>query len=435
MGDSQSMKLIVLTLAFAALATSLPNNITPEEDFATPSSSVEFAESSSSMELATPASSMELATPASSVGSEYDAATEARNSVDMLIQEGTDEGACADLAAATISEVENAVNTQQKILGSLDTGSDCGSKGQAAVDTAQQAVTDANDAKATADAAQSAAMNAPVTFQPKNLGSLQEGQCGTFFSDPAYVKAVAAKNQAIQAANQAAGAAQAAQTALDNAKAAQAELIKQCQCDVREAYNKAWEAANAQNDENQKAYLKGKHMKCVLEGTAVDECDAGSAPVVQAVTLADGVPAEACVVPTPSPTPVPTPSPTPVPTPVPTAQATPAPTAGGEYVESEFTKTQCPAGYERILDRNECGAAYQAIVGTAKTAYQSCWAGHPKGCFSHGTKSRSALLFNTCGMTSGSTHSDTVTVCKKKNSEPKYVETEFTKTQCPAGYH
>jgi hypothetical protein len=308
------MKLIVLTLAFAALATSLPNNITPEEDFATPSSSVEFAESSSSMELATPASSMELATPASSVGSEYDAATEARNSVDMLIQEGKDEGACADLAAATISEVENAVNTQQKILGSLDTGSDCGSKGQAAVDTAQQAVTDANDAKATADAAQSAAMNAPVTFQPKNLGSLQEGQCGTFFSDPAYVKAVAAKNQAIQAANQAAGAAQAAQTALDNAKAAQAELIKQCQCDVREAYNKAWEAANAQNDENQKAYLKGKHMKCVLEGTAVDECDAGSAPVVQAVTLADGVPAEACVVPTPSPTPVPTPSPTPVPT-------------------------------------------------------------------------------------------------------------------------
>merc|ERR1712127_791105 len=195
MGDSQSMKLIVLTLAFAALATSLPNNITPEEDFATPSSSVEFAESSSSMELAT---------PPSSVGSEYDAATEAQNSVDMLIQEGKDEGACADLAAATISEVENAVNTQQKILGSLDTGSDCGSKGQAAVDTAQQAVTDANDAKAAADAAQSAAVDAPITFQPKNLGSLQEGQCGTFFSDPAYVKAVAAKNQAIQAANQAA---------------------------------------------------------------------------------------------------------------------------------------------------------------------------------------------------------------------------------------
>lgn len=33
----------------------------------------------------------------------------------MLIQEGKDEGACADLAAATISEVENAVNTQQQV--------------------------------------------------------------------------------------------------------------------------------------------------------------------------------------------------------------------------------------------------------------------------------------------------------------------------------
>lgn len=225
---------------------------------------------------------------------EYDPAVDAKNSIDMLLQQGKDQGACADLASATVSEVENSVNAQQKILDALDTGSDCPNKGQAAVDTAEQALNDANKAQTDAEAAQASAEDAPITFQPKSLASLQEGECGAFFSDPVYTQAVAAKNAAKEAASQAQGGTKAAEDGLKAAKDAQAAAIKECQCAVRKAYNNAWQAANANNDENQKAFLKGKHMQCVLDGKPVNECEAGQAPVVQAVNLAEGVPAEPC---------------------------------------------------------------------------------------------------------------------------------------------
>merc|ERR1711998_487274 len=89
----------------------------------------------------------------------------------------------------------------------------------------------------------------------------------------------------------------------------------ECYCTVRANYNKAWSAATANNEEDKKAYTKGKHMKCVLDGVAPNSCNVGTIPEVKAVNLAEGVPANVCVVPTPTPTPVPTPDPTPAPAP------------------------------------------------------------------------------------------------------------------------
>merc|ERR1711907_574831 len=82
--------------------------------------------------------------------------------------------------------------------------------------------------------------------------------------------------------------------ALVVAKEEAARAVKACQCDVRDAYNKAWEAANANNDEDEKAFTKGKHMACVLEGTTPANCQVGEIPKVEPVELADGVPAEPC---------------------------------------------------------------------------------------------------------------------------------------------
>merc|ERR1740127_330688 len=72
---------------------------------------------------------------------------EAQDYVTELLQDGKDQGACADLAAATIKEVQDEVATQQKILDSLDTGADCPNKGQAAVDSAQSTLDQANKDK------------------------------------------------------------------------------------------------------------------------------------------------------------------------------------------------------------------------------------------------------------------------------------------------
>jgi len=292
---------------------------------------------------------------------------EAQDYVTELLQDGKDQGACADLAAATIKEVQDEVATQQKILDSLDTGADCPNKGQAAVDSAQSALDQANKDKNDADAAASSAANAPVNITPKPLSSLTPGECGQFFSDPAYVAAVAAADSAKTAATQAAGAVTGAQAGLKAAQDAQQEAIKACQCAVRAAYNKAWAAANANNDENTKVFTKGEHMKCVLDATPPADCQVGDTPKVSAITLAEGVPESVCTeAPTPVPTPQPTtPQPTPVPTPQPTPVPTPVPTrdTSNDLVGSHLTSQYCSNDHdERVkaegLHNGKCIGAY-----------------------------------------------------------------------------
>merc|ERR1711871_1134124 len=242
------------------------------------------------------------------------AAEEAQSTITELLQAGKDEGACADLADATIKEVVDSVDNQQKILDALDTGADCPKEGQDAVDAATADLQTANKNKQDADAALAAAKTAMVKISPKTLSSLQKEDCGFVFNDPAYLSAKTTAENAQTAATAAAGAVESATKAVDDAKAAQQELIKACQCKVHKDYTAAWEAANKNNDADTQAYTKGKHMKCVLAGTSPASCSVGAVPAVTAITLAPGVGEAACPA-----TPVPTPNPTPNPTPTPTA--------------------------------------------------------------------------------------------------------------------
>merc|ERR1712178_158142 len=109
-----------------------------------------------------------------------------------------DEGACADLADATIKEVVDSVDNQQKILDALDTGADCPKEGQDAVDAATADLQTANKNKQDADAALAAAKTAMVKISPKALSSLQKEDCGFVFNDPAYLSAkTTAENAAV----------------------------------------------------------------------------------------------------------------------------------------------------------------------------------------------------------------------------------------------
>merc|ERR1719454_724826 len=240
--------------------------------------------------------------------SEVSAFDEAKATVQSMIQAGKDQGACGDLAAATVKEVEDSVDAAQKILDSLNTGSDCPNKGQGAVDAAQSALDQANKDKEAADAAASAAASASVNFGSMPLSSLTEGQCGVFFNSAAYTSAVATKESTANAATQAAAAVTAAEAGVNAAKEAQQDAIKECQCDAKKAYETAWEAANSNNDANEKAYTKGKHMACVLAGTPPGSCTVGAIPEVTAITLAAGTKDANCEAPAP-PAPPPAPAP------------------------------------------------------------------------------------------------------------------------------
>lgn len=408
------MKIIAL-LAFAGVATALPSTeaIVPEW-----------------------VSSDGVATTLVQV-SAFD---EASATVQSMITSGKDEGACADLAAATTKEVSDSVDGQQKMLDSLDTGADCPNKGQGAVDAAQSALDQANKDKEDADAAGASAASADVNFGPKPLSGLTPGNCEAFFSDPAYTAAKAAEESAKQAATQADGAVGTAEAGLKAAQDAQKDAIAECQCAAKKGYAAAWEAANSNNAANEKAYTKGKHMACVLAGTSPEDCDVGAIPKVTAITLAQGTQDANCAAPEadaqkdpydfpPAPTPTPTapPAPPAPPPPSPEAEAPapppPSPVSCGGHIaatcaecpqghgaswcngdclwsggscvppppfhESGFGKTTCPAGYERISDANQCHEAYKSIVGSKRrrrfrgvlVVVSSCWHKNPKGCF------------------------------------------------------
>merc|ERR1711871_1066463 len=144
------------------------------------------------------------------------AAEEAQSAITELLQAGKDEGACADLADATIKEVEDSVANQQKILNSLDTGADCPKKGQDAVDNAKGQLQAAIKNKKDADDAWAAAKTAMVKISPKSLSSLNPNDCGFVFNDPAYESAKTAAENAEAAAVAAAGVVTSAEKAVDD---------------------------------------------------------------------------------------------------------------------------------------------------------------------------------------------------------------------------
>ena len=231
----------------------------------------------------------------------------ASQEVSSLLQQGKDESACADLAKTLIDEVTNAVNETNKILAALDDGSDCPNEGSEAVNTLQQNKDDADKAAQEAALAVEQANSATVDWS-FSLSSVTEGQCAQFWTDENYKAARTTATDAATAKITADDKAAAMVEPLAAAKEQAAMEIKACQCAARAAYNTAFTAASEKAADDDAAFTKGKHMQCVLAGTAAADCSVGVVPKLQAVTLAEGVPAEVCT--TPSPTAAPTASPT-----------------------------------------------------------------------------------------------------------------------------
>jgi len=204
-------------------------------------------------------------------------------------------GACADLAAATIEEVKQAVAVEQATLNKIATGADCSSEGQTAIDAAKGSLAAAQQAKTDADTALADAKGTKINFGDFVFDSLSPGNCQSMFESAAYTSQKAAVDAATDGASQAAGKVTQAQTAVDDAEAAAKHAVTQCQCNAYKAHKEALEAANTQAEAaNKAAWAKGHHLKCVLAGTSPKECTVPPMPKVQAVQLADGVSDKSC---------------------------------------------------------------------------------------------------------------------------------------------
>lgn len=222
------------------------------------------------------------------------AAADAKNTVQQMLETGSDSSACKDLAGSILTEVEDNIKSQEELLSNMPDGSACKSEGQGVVDAAQAAIDSAQTMKSSADAAAATAASAPVDFGTYSLSSISTTSCTQFESDPVYTAAVATSQQAQNAATTAAAELTAAQNELTSAQDAQAKAIKTCECAAFTAYDTAYKQANTRSDEDLSAWKKGKHMQCVLAGTDASACDVGSPPEVTKRTLAAGVDQSAC---------------------------------------------------------------------------------------------------------------------------------------------
>lgn len=221
----------------------------------------------------------------------YEAASQ---EISQLLQQGNDESACADLAKTLSDEVSDSVDEANKQLAALDDGSSCPSEGQEAVSAAQSNQDNADKAADEAKNAAATAADASVDFGSYSLKSLESMECGQFWEDEAYKSAVAASKDAEEESVKTEAAAKAAADALNEAQKAAATAVEECQCNVRASFNKAWEAAVANDAANEAAWTKAAHMSCVLAGTAAADCKVTDAPTPEKPTLADGVPADEC---------------------------------------------------------------------------------------------------------------------------------------------
>jgi hypothetical protein len=229
------------------------------------------------------------------------AAKEAKATVSAMLESGSSDSACAELASTTIKEVEDSVKAQQEILDKFaapNDGTACLEEGKGEVDAASEALATAHKDAEDAAAAASTAAGASVDFGPVSLAALHDASdsstCGPWASDPAYTSAKAAAAAASGASVEKAAAIAGFEAALTAAESAAAEAVAACECKVYTDYTAAFATASSHAEANEAAYTKGKHMECVLAGTAADACDVGTTPAVTAVTLAEGATADKC---------------------------------------------------------------------------------------------------------------------------------------------
>merc|ERR1712188_457 len=222
--------------------------------------------------------------------------TEARaHAEEMLRKNGAN--ACADLAESTMDTVKQNVAAAQDLINKLNNGAECEHTGQAAVQKAEQALTDAKSAQENAQNAFDQASKAMVDFGKIGLDQLSESSCSIFFNSKNYKDAKAARQAAKTKLDQAKGVTMGAETALSNAKVVAKKKAQECACDTKDMHAEELVKANEKvQAANIQAWSKAHHLKCVLDGVSASNCKVPAVPEVKAAQLSTFANAAQCAI-------------------------------------------------------------------------------------------------------------------------------------------
>merc|ERR1712010_5813 len=218
--------------------------------------------------------------------------SEAQQKIDDMTAAGKSDKDCRKLVTETRKEIQTNVDTCQKTVNALPTGSSCPNEGQAAVKTATEAKSKADKQLTHTSTEVIKASTAKVTFESRSFSSLTEGKCESFYSSSSYTTAKANYKAAVTAKTKAKGAAEEAAKALKAAIAAAAEAKLACECKTRADHEKAFSSYSAADAANQKSWNFACKVECVLDGKT--NCKCSAAPKCKAAKLTASVDAAQC---------------------------------------------------------------------------------------------------------------------------------------------
>merc|ERR1711990_837465 len=218
--------------------------------------------------------------------------SEAQQKIDDMTAAEKSDKDCRKLVTETRKEIQTNVDTCQKTVNALPTGSSCPNEGQAAVKTATEAKSKADKQLTHTSTEVIKASTAKVTFKSRSFSSLTEGKCDSFYSSSSYTTAKANYKAAVTAKTKAKGAAEQAAKDLKVAIAAAAKAKKECECKTKANHEKAFSSYSAADAANQKSWNFVCKVECVLDGKTTCKCSA--APKCQKPKLTAAVNAAKC---------------------------------------------------------------------------------------------------------------------------------------------
>jgi len=212
--------------------------------------------------------------------------SEAQQKIDDMTAAGKSDKDCRKLVTETCKDIQTNVDTCQKTVNALPTGSSCRNEGQAAVNTATEAKSKANKHLTHTSTEVIKASTAKVTFGSRSFSSLTEGKCDSFYSSSSYTTATANYQAAVTAKTKAKGAAEQAAKDLKVAIAAAAKAKKECECKTKADHEKAFSSYSAADAANQKSWNFACKVECVLDGKTTCKCSAAPKCVRPKLTAA-----------------------------------------------------------------------------------------------------------------------------------------------------
>jgi len=221
---------------------------------------------------------------------------EALDMIKLMKSQGLGANECQALADSSLTAVSSTKDTNQKLLNSLSTGSECAQSEQTGVAAAKKSLNDATNAATEAKSALDTANAVVPAIEIPSMSALRSmgTSCDFLFKSDAFKNGNAAVTTAHTRKTEADALVVSSNAALKAAEDAAAKAAAECRCVAKASLEREWAvASDPQTAATQKSeWDKAQNILCAL--SAKSPCNAPAVPTVVKPTLSADTEAQVC---------------------------------------------------------------------------------------------------------------------------------------------